>query len=69
MDTIFLVEDDMNIRRLTGMHLQLAGYDVRELEDAAAAREALKKGDHVLVAWVQEDPVVIDVILDADDVL
>ena len=42
MDTIFLVEDDMNIRRLTGMHLQLAGYDVRELEDAAAAREALK---------------------------
>ena len=25
MDTIFLVEDDMNIRRLTGMHLQLAG--------------------------------------------
>ena len=49
MDTIFLVEDDMNIRRLTGMHLQLAGYDVRELEDAAAAREALKKEQPALV--------------------
>ena len=39
----------MNIRRLTGMHLQLAGYDVRELEDAAAAREALKKEQPALV--------------------
>ena len=43
------MEDDLNIRRLTGMHLQLAGYDVRELEDAAAAREALKKEQPALV--------------------
>ena len=49
METIFLVEDDLNIRRLTGMHLQLAGYDVRELEDAAAAREALRKEQPALV--------------------
>ena len=35
METIFLVEDEMNIRRLTGMHLHLAGYTVKELEDAA----------------------------------
>lgn len=48
-DTIFLVEDDLNIRRLTGMHLQLAGYDVRELEDAAAARDALGKEQPALV--------------------
>ena len=43
METIFLVEDEPNIRMLTGMHLQLAGYDVRELEDAASARDALWK--------------------------
>ena len=43
LNTIFLVEDDLNIRRLTGMHLQLAGYDVRELEDAGEARDALRK--------------------------
>ena len=49
METIFLVEDEPSIRRLTGMHLQLAGYDVRELEDAAAAREALKKEQPALV--------------------
>ena len=35
METIFLVEDEPNIRMLTGMHLQLAGYTVLELEDAA----------------------------------
>ena len=44
METIFLVEDEPNIRRLTGMHLQLAGYDVKELEDAACARDALREG-------------------------
>ena len=43
MYTVFMVEDDPNIRMLTGMHLQLAGYAVRELEDAAAARAALEK--------------------------
>ena len=43
METIFLVEDEPNIRRLTGMHLQLAGYNVIELEDAACARDALRK--------------------------
>ena len=43
MDTIFLVEDEPNIRMLTGMHLQLSGYTVRELEDAASARDALRK--------------------------
>lgn len=36
---------------------------------SVSTREALKTGDRVLVAWVQNDPVVIDVILDADDVL
>ena len=49
MDTIFLVEDEPNIRRLTGMHLQLAGYNVNELEDAAAARDALRKERPALV--------------------
>ena len=43
METIFLVEDEPNIRMLTGMHLQLAGYIVKELEDAACARDALRK--------------------------
>ena len=43
METVFLVEDEPNIRRLTGMHLQLAGYNVVELEDAACARDALRK--------------------------
>ena len=46
---IFLVEDDPNIRMLTGMHLQLAGYTVTELEDAAAARAALEKERPALV--------------------
>ena len=49
MDTIFLVEDEPNIRMLTGMHLQLAGYTVRELEDAACARDALRKEKPALV--------------------
>ena len=49
METIFLVEDEPNIRRLTGMHLQLAGYNVAELEDAAAARDALRKECPALV--------------------
>ena len=43
METVFLVEDEPNIRRLTGMHLQLAGYNVVELEDAVCARDALRK--------------------------
>ena len=43
METIFLVEDEPNIRMLTAMHLQLAGYTVKELEDAASARDALRK--------------------------
>ena len=43
METIFLVEDEPNIRMLTGMHLQLAGYTVKELEDAASARDELRK--------------------------
>lgn len=30
--------------------------------------EVLKKGDRVLVAWVQNDPVVIDVLVHADEV-
>ena len=34
-----------------------------------ATREALKVGDRVLVAWVQNDAVVVDVILSAGDVL
>ncbi len=44
-----MVEDDPNIRMLTGMHLQLAGYAVRELEDAAAARAALAEEKPALV--------------------
>ena len=43
METIFLVEDEPNIRMLTVMHMQLAGYKVMELEDSAAARDALRK--------------------------
>ena len=31
------------------MHLQLAGYDVKELEDAACARDALREGKPALV--------------------
>ena len=59
LETIFLVEDDLNIRRLTGMHLQLAGYDVRELEDAAAAREALRTEQPALV--------LLDIMLPGED--
>ena len=44
-----MVEDDPNIRMLTGMHLQLAGYSVRELENAAAARAALAEEKPALV--------------------
>lgn len=32
-------------------------------------REVLEVGDRVLVGWINEDAVVIDIILDADDVL
>ena len=49
MYTVFMVEDDPNIRMLTGMHLQLAGYSVRELENAAAARAALAEEKPALV--------------------
>ena len=49
MYTVFMVEDDPNIRMLTGMHLQLAGYAVRELENAAAARAALAEEKPALV--------------------
>ena len=49
METVFLVEDDPSIRRLTGMHLQLAGYNVRELEDASCARDELRKEKPALV--------------------
>ena len=59
METIFLVEDEMNIRRLTGMHLQLAGYNVKELEDAAAARDALREGKPSLV--------LLDVMMPGED--
>lgn len=59
LETIFLVEDDLNIRRLTGMHLQLAGYDVRELEDAAAARDALRKEQPALA--------LLDIMLPGED--
>ena len=34
-----------------------------------STREALAKGDRVLVAWVQNDAVVVDVILSADSVI
>ncbi len=34
-----------------------------------STREPLERGDRVLVAWVQNDAVVIDVILPADSVL
>ena len=53
MYTVFMVEDDPNIRMLTGMHLQLAGYAVRELEEHGfasilAGRESLSQGDFTL---------------------
>ena len=59
MEMIFLVEDEPNIRRLTGMHLQLAGYAVTELEDAAAARDALRKERPALV--------LLDVMMPGED--
>ena len=49
MYTVFMVEDDPNIRMLTGMHLQLAGYAVLELAAAAAARAALEEEKPELV--------------------
>ncbi|MBO4471604.1 MAG: response regulator transcription factor [Clostridia bacterium] len=59
METIFLVEDEPNIRRLTGMHLQLAGYDVKELEDAACARNALREG--------RPDLALLDIMMPGED--
>ena len=59
MDTIFLVEDEPTIRQLTGMHLQLAGYTVTELEDAAQARDALRKEKPALV--------LLDVMMPGED--
>lgn len=34
-----------------------------------STRQALKVGDRVLVAWVQNDAIVVDVILEANEVL
>ena len=59
VETIFLVEDEPNIRRLTGMHLQLAGYDVKELEDAACARNALREG--------RPDLALLDIMMPGED--
>ena len=59
METIFLVEDEPNIRRLTGMHLQLAGYDVKELDDAACARNALREG--------RPDLALLDIMMPGED--
>ena len=41
MALIFLAEDDPGIRRVTQMHLTLAGHTVREAEDAAQFRGLL----------------------------
>ena len=35
---------------------------------AISVRQGLSAGDRVLVAWVRSDPVVVDIILDADGV-
>lgn len=36
---------------------------------SVSTRQALQKGDRVIVAWVQNDAVVLDVIVKASDVL
>lgn len=42
MATLLIVEDDISIRRITGMHLSLVGHTVLEAEDAAQARTLLQ---------------------------
>ena len=43
--TVLVVDDDPSIRLLCRINLELEGFDVREADSAAQAREALAAGD------------------------
>lgn len=56
---ILIVEDEASIRQILFMHLALVGHDVREAEDAAAAR--------ALIARKTPDLALLDVMLSGED--
>lgn len=59
-------------RHLKARSVSTSGASVGEYgshSHSVETRQALRKGDRVLVAWVQDDPVVIDIILSAGEVL
>lgn len=46
-ETVLVVEDNPDVRRVTVERLEVLGYQVLEAEDAPAALAALKAGKHV----------------------
>lgn len=53
MTNILVVEDNAGLRRLIGIHLRRAGYEVTEAADGAAALEALEHGRaHLIITDV-----------------
>ena len=44
MAKLLVVEDDLSIREILKMHLELVGYEVLEAQDAACARALCEKG-------------------------
>lgn len=52
----------------THAHLATEGSHIHDVVRPDSMR-AIKPGDRVLVAWVGNDPVVIDIILQADEVI
>lgn len=59
MADILIVEDEASIRQILGMHLTLVGHDVREAEEAAAAR--------AMIAEKEPDLALLDVMLPGED--
>jgi len=51
---VLIVEDEDNVRKVTRLTLQQAGYDVEEAEDGGKAVEVINSG---------ENPLMVDVII------
>ena len=53
MTNILVVEDNAGLRRLIGIHLRRAGYEVTEAADGMAALETLEHGRaHLIITDV-----------------